>query len=153
MTRWRPSDRIRFKAIGLHWREGRLLAVEVLDDAGRLKGVRPLGGSVEFGETARDALVRELREELGVEARPVGPPIFMENLYVHEGAQGHEVMAIFDVTFPPDAFAGETRLEFHEDDGAPQTARWFALDELDRPGGPRLYPDGLGRRLRKAGRG
>jgi len=153
MTIWRPPARIRFKAIGLHWRGDALLAVEVLDDAGRVKGVRPPGGTVEFGETARDALARELREELDVEATPIGPPLFMENLYIHEGAPGHEVLAIFDVAFPPGAFAHETRIDFREDDGAPQTARWFPLGSLDLPGAPRLYPDGLKDRLTRDGRG
>ena len=66
MTRWRPQDRIRVKALGLHWRDGRLLAAEVTGDSGAIKGYRPLGGSVEFGETARSAVIREFREELGI---------------------------------------------------------------------------------------
>ena len=39
MTTWRPHPHIRVVAIGLHWRDGRLLAAEVRDDAGRIKGV------------------------------------------------------------------------------------------------------------------
>ena len=57
MTVWRPKPAIRVIAIGLHWRDDRLLAVEVNDDHGAVKGVRPLGGGVEFGETWRDALI------------------------------------------------------------------------------------------------
>ena len=45
-----PLAHIRVVAIGLHWRDGRLLAAEVRDDAGGIKGVRPLGGEVAFGE-------------------------------------------------------------------------------------------------------
>jgi hypothetical protein len=44
MTTWRLHSHIRVVAIGLHWRNDRLLAAEVRDDAGRIKGVRPLGG-------------------------------------------------------------------------------------------------------------
>jgi hypothetical protein len=51
MNIWRPSQNIRVIAIGLNWRGDRLLAVEVLNDEAKLKGVRPLGGGVEFGET------------------------------------------------------------------------------------------------------
>lgn len=150
MTVWRPAPRIRFKVLGLHWREGRLLAAEVLDDAGRVKGVRPLGGSVEFGETAEAAVVREFREELGVIVEVVGPPVFMENIYVHAGCPGHEVLAIFEVKFPDAAFANQTRIEFCEDDGSPCSAEWFALDTLDLPDRPRLYPDRLKVHLQKA---
>ena len=66
MSTWRPHPHIRVVALGLHWRGGRLLAAEVRDDAARIKGVRPLGGEIEFGESWRTALVREFNEELGV---------------------------------------------------------------------------------------
>ena len=61
MTPWLPSSTIRVKALGLHWRDGRLLASEVNRDDGTLKDVRPLGGTVEFGETWQDALIREFQ--------------------------------------------------------------------------------------------
>ena len=138
------------KALGLPWRAGRLLAAEVYDDAGALKGVRPLGGTVEFGETARAAVRREFQEELGVQIAVRGAPLVMENLYVHEGAQGHEVLFLFDISLPDSAFAGEAEICFREDNGARCTARWFDLAALDLPGGPALYPEGLKARLRGA---
>lgn len=149
MTIWRPQPLIRVKAIGLHWRNGRLLAAEVRDDSGRLKGVRPLGGSVEFGERAEDALIREFREELGIEVTPVGATFVMENLYRHEGAAGHEILFIQEVNFPDQCFENEYFIEFFEDNGSPEIARWFDLDDLDLPGGPMLFPSGLKDRLRQ----
>lgn len=149
MAIWRPAPTIRFKALGLHWRGDRLLAAEVLDDAGHVKGVRPLGGSVKFGETAETAVIREFWEELGIRAKIVSPPVFMENIYTHEGSLGHEVLAIFDIAFPDAAFAGQTRIAFHEENGAPCFAEWFALDTLDRPDRPKLYPAGLTAHLLK----
>ncbi|MGP9806203.1 NUDIX domain-containing protein, partial [Paracoccus sp. NSM] len=104
--------------MGLHWRDGRLLAAEVLDDAGRVKGVRPLGGTVEFGETVEVAVVREFQEELGITVKAVSPPTFMENIFVHESSLGHEIVAIFDVSFPPNIFVAEDRIQFTEDSGA-----------------------------------
>lgn len=150
MTTWRPAPTIRLKALGLHWRGDRLLAAEVLDDAGRVKGVRPLGGSVEFGETAEAAVIREFQEELGIKVKTLGPPFFMENIYTHEGSVGHEILAIFNVTLPPGAFADQTRVEFEEDNGATCFAEWFALDRLDLPGRPQLYPEGLKMHLGKS---
>ncbi|WP_102223478.1 NUDIX hydrolase [Acidimangrovimonas sediminis] len=143
MTRWRPPPQIRFKALGLHWREDRLLAAEVPDDAGRVKGVRPLGGTVHFGETAEAAVRREFAEELGIAIEVLGPPVFLENLYRHEGAPGHEILALFDVAFPEGAFDGVERIAFHEDEGTPCHAGWYAPDSLDQPGRIRLFPDGL----------
>src|SRR4051794_697255 len=66
MTTWRLHSHIRVVAISLHWRNDRLLAAEVRDDAGRIKGMRPLGGETEFGESWQAALVRNFHEELGI---------------------------------------------------------------------------------------
>ena len=117
MTRWRPAPGIRVKALGLHWRGDRLLAAEVCNDAGRLKGVRPLGGTVEFGETADAAVIREFQEELGITITTRGAPVWMENLFTHEGQPGHEIIAVFDVTFPPGTCPPDTRFSFAEDGG------------------------------------
>jgi 8-oxo-dGTP pyrophosphatase MutT (NUDIX family) len=143
MTGWRPHSHIRVVAIGLHWRGGRLLAAEVRDDAGRIKGVRPLGGEIEFGESWRAALMREFNEELGIDITITGEPLMMENIFMHEGATGHEVMFISEVAFPDGAFRDQDRIDFREDNGEQIIARWFDLDDLDVEGGPSLYPTGL----------
>lgn len=143
MTSWRPQQHVKVKAIGLHWREGKLLAAEVFDDHGQLKGVRPLGGGVEFGESWQTALAREFKEELNVDVEVNGPPHVMENIYTHHGATGHEVLFIGEVRFSAQAFAGQNVIEFLEDNGTPCTARWFDLTELDLADGPALFPAGL----------
>ncbi|WIW47298.1 NUDIX hydrolase [Bradyrhizobium sp. 62B] len=143
MTIWRPHSHIRVVALGLHWRGGRLLAAEVRDDAGRIKGVRPLGGEIEFGESWQTALVREFSEELGIDVAITSEPRMMENIFVHEGSTGHEVMFIAEVAFPDGAFAGQDRIDFREDNGEEIVARWFDLADLDVAGGPHLYPTGL----------
>ena len=151
MNRWRPSPQIRVKALGLHWRDGKLLAAEVRDDAGHIRGVRPLGGSVEFGETSREAVIREFQEELGITVTLIGAPIFFENIYTHEGTPGHEMLVLFEVTFPQEAFADVDRITFHEHDGTACMAQWHDLDQLDLPGGPQLFPTGLKAHLRSGG--
>ncbi|MDO5606357.1 MAG: NUDIX hydrolase [Paracoccus sp. (in: a-proteobacteria)] len=147
MSVWRPASQIRVKVIGLHWRAGRLLAAEVPDDSGRIKGVRPLGGTVEFGERAEDALRREFHEELGIAVAITGPAVVLENLFQHEGATGHEVIFAYPVTFPPGAFDGQDVIRFHEDSGTACVARWYDPARLDRPDGPALFPSGLKARL------
>ncbi|EBA16239.1 putative MutT/nudix family protein [Roseobacter sp. SK209-2-6] len=141
-TPWRPQPRIKVKALGLHWREGRLLAAEVYDDAGHLKGVRPLGGTIEFGETWQQALKREFLEELQVEVMVSGAPLVLENLYLHEGATGHEIIFAAAVEFPDGAFENLDEILFHEDNGQLCRARWFDLDALERDG-VAVFPDGL----------
>lgn len=64
MTVWRPAGFITVKALALVWQDSALLVSDVPDDLVRVKGVRPLGGTVEFGEPWRDAVQREFQEEL-----------------------------------------------------------------------------------------
>ncbi|MCH2165516.1 MAG: NUDIX domain-containing protein [Marinovum sp.] len=143
MTIWRPAARIRYKALGMHWRGDKLLAAEIEDDTGRVKGVRPLGGTVEFGETSEEALRREFKEELDVEITVESAPFFMENIYRHEGYLGHEILALYTVNLPKDAFANQTRIRFSEDNGQVCSAQWYDLSDLDQADGPALYPTGL----------
>ena len=101
--------------------------------------LRPLGGEVEFGETAAEALVREIREELGHEIRDLAQLAVLENLFRYEGEQGHEVVFVFDARFDDPSAYKRRELPLQEAvwDGA---ARWIDLDDL--PPDP-LYPKGL----------
>lgn len=146
MTIWRPHPHIRVKAIGLLWNGPRLLAAEVHNDDGDLKGVRPLGGSVEFGETWQAALKREFQEELGFEVQINSPPLVLESIYQHEGQMGHEVIFAADVSVKPDHTLPDKPISFREDNGMTCIARWFDLDDLDGDG-PDLYPTGLKQHL------
>ena len=67
MSKWRPAQLIQTKVIGICVNKGALLAMEVYDDKGKVKGVRPLGGLIEFGETRETAIAREFMEELNTE--------------------------------------------------------------------------------------
>lgn len=142
MTVWRPQHSIQVKALGLVWRQGRLLASEITRDDGTVKGVRPLGGRVEFGETWSVALVREFQEELGVHVEPTGAPLFLENIYAHQGSTGHEIVILSELLFPPEAYQGCETIEYREDNGELCRAGWFDVETLDC-GGLELYPNGL----------
>lgn len=149
MTIWRPHQSIRFKAIGLAWQQGRLLAAEVVEDCGRVKGVRPLGGTIEFGETWQDALKREFHEELKAPITITSPALVFENIYQHQGHLGHEVIFAADITLPDRRDLTADKIVFHEDNGVECTARWFALSALDT-GDLELYPTGLKAKLLEA---
>lgn len=142
MTKWRPRQRLRVIAIGLHWRGEALLAAEVPRDDGSIKGLRPLGGGVEFGETWAEALAREFDEELSVRIKITGPPLVLENIYEHEGVRGHEIVFAAPIEFEGQAFAHQDEIEGVEDNGARFRARWHRLDDLDSQG-LALYPTGL----------
>jgi ADP-ribose pyrophosphatase YjhB (NUDIX family) len=62
MAHWHPTSLVRPIAIGVVRRHKELLLMAVRNDDGHVSGWRPLGGSIEFGERAADALEREFAE-------------------------------------------------------------------------------------------
>jgi NADH pyrophosphatase NudC (nudix superfamily) len=146
VTVWRPSQQIRVKVIGLAWRKDQLLAAEVEDDSGRIKGVRPLGGAIEFGESREEALHREFQEELETDIRIVGPWHLLENIYEHHGATGHEYIFAADIELADASLYERDEIHYSELDETAATARWFGRDSL-RDVGIDLYPTGLDRLL------
>lgn len=79
------------------------------------------GGFLEVGEHPVDGLVREAKEELGVEIEVVGPPILLETHTY--GPDGHYVLSI---GFKASIVRGEPN---PTDDVA--TIRWVSAEELD----------------------
>ena len=123
-TVWRPRQTIRPVAIGVIRRGAELLVFDVRNDAGAIIGWRPLGGSIEFGERAEQALRREIFEEV---SEPVTEPrliAVLENLYTHHDVRGHEIIFVFETAFAnPETYRRE---QFDiKDAGAELTARWF----------------------------
>ena len=120
--------------------EQQLLVMRVCDDAGRTKGWRPLGGTIELGERAAATIERELREELDVavtSSRFVG---VLENIYEHEGAKGHELVMVHEVELEASAYEGDG-VRF-TDGGVDIETRWVPLPTFRR-GESELFPSGL----------
>lgn len=145
MTIWRPAQRIHAKVIGLVWYEARLLAAEVTTDNGKVKGVRPPGGLIEFGETREQALAREFREELGCDIAILSSWITLENLYEHEGALGHEFVFAANVRLMDPSYYHRREVRLIEHDNTVWIARWFDLNDL--PEAVDLYRHGLAEQL------
>jgi ADP-ribose pyrophosphatase YjhB (NUDIX family) len=97
---------------------------------------RLLGGHVEFGEQAAEAVVREIAEELRTELVDATLLGVVENVFTYAGAPGHEVVFVFAGTIA-DGVVAEEGGWF--DDGGPIRVEWRAVDA--HPDIP-LYPDG-----------
>lgn len=141
-NRWRPQGIVGCKVMGVCVHTARLLVMEVYNDRGRVKGARPLGGFVEFGETREQALKREFREELGTEIALLDDWRTYENIYTHAGKLGHEFLFGCSIALLNPELYTQERLVFSEDSGTENLARWISLQEFHR-GAIELFPTGL----------
>lgn len=57
---------------------------------------RPIGGTIEFGENSKEALVREIKEEIGQEIEESKLVAVIENIFGTEDDKGHEIDFIFE---------------------------------------------------------
>ncbi len=136
------SDLIRPIAICLFRKNNRLLVFLDHDDQKGDDFCRPLGGGISFGETSGEALVREIREELGAEIDNLQLLGVLENIFVYNGQPGHEIAFVYDAVLLDAALYEEEILEGWEDSGTSFTAQWLSLDEIHNRS-MRLVPDGL----------
>jgi len=138
-----PSGTIRPLVIAVFRQGDRILAAEAYDPLKDETFYRPLGGGIEFGELSRDALVREIREEIGAEVTDLRYLGTLENLFTFSGVPGHEIVLVYDAAFADRTLYGQAAIPGREDtldEGF--LAVWKHLDEFG-PGHPPLYPDGL----------
>ncbi|XVU28004.1 NUDIX hydrolase [Actinoplanes sp. CA-054009] len=101
---------------------------------------RPLGGGIDFGETAEAAVRRELREELGAELTDVRRLGVLENIFHGFGRDGHEIAFIFDCRLA-DQTIYERDLVGEILDDAGTKVMWRSLNSFDADSP--LYPVGL----------
>lgn len=122
------------------FRDGtRILVGQGFDDVKNETFMRPLGGAVEFGERAADALRREIREELGVEITDLTRLGVLENVFTYQGQPGHELVLVYDARFVDPGLYAKSSIPLNESvwDGR---ARWI---DLSTPPSHPLFPDGL----------
>ncbi|GAB1689823.1 NUDIX hydrolase [Krasilnikovia sp. M28-CT-15] len=136
---------IRSIALAVPRRGEDLLVFEHYDPTKNQRFYRPLGGGIEFGETAESAVRRELREELGVDLLDVRQLGVMENIFHGFGRDGHEIAFIFGCRLADQAlYERDIVGEILDDAGT--KVMWRALSSFT-PDSP-LYPDGLATLLR-----
>ena len=131
---------VRVKVICLFLHEGRLLAIDDFDPTKQQRFWVPVGGRVEFGESSRQAIIREVREELGAEINDLDLLGVLENLFTFDGGQGHEIVFVYDARFADVTMYSAGFLPGMEGDKAFE-AHWIDPNAPahNRP----LYPDGL----------
>lgn len=136
-----PAPRIRPLALCVFHHQGRILVNIFKDPITQQTLSRPLGGGIDFGERASDAVIREIDEELGQSISAVRLLGCLESLFTYDGKPGHEIVQVFDARFDDASLYEQPWLQGQESDGAPFRAKWCNLAELthDYP----LVPQGL----------
>jgi 8-oxo-dGTP pyrophosphatase MutT (NUDIX family) len=137
---------IRPLVICLFRRADKILVAEGYDSHKPETFYRPLGGRIEFGGYARQALDRELREEINAEVKDARYRFTLENIFTHNGEAGHEIVLVYDGTFVDESLYRREVIEGQEDSGVPFRAVWKSLAEIAAGDWP-LYPDRLLERL------
>lgn len=132
---------IRVIAICLFQHNDQILVFEGFDHAKGTHFYRPLGGGVDAGETSAEAIVREIREEVGAEITDLHLVGVLESLFTVNGRAGHEIVFVYDGRFVDESFYTRPLLEAVEDNDTILPATWRPLDSFDEH--HRLVPEQL----------
>jgi ADP-ribose pyrophosphatase YjhB (NUDIX family) len=128
---------IRPRVICVFRRGDRILVSFGVDPRTGGRYARTLGGAIEFGERAEDAVRREMREELGADI--LNPRLLgvLENIFELLGQRHHEIIFVFDAAFADTTLYDRAALQVNEA-ACIEPATWVPIDAFgdDLP----IYP-------------
>jgi 8-oxo-dGTP pyrophosphatase MutT (NUDIX family) len=120
---------IRVKALAWIEHEGKTFVVKMSDSVKGDDYYRSIGGSVEYGEMSREAVIREAMEELNTEIEVTGEVLVLENLFIHEGKKGHEINFVHPCRFLDERFYEDKIFRLVEANGEEFEAMWVPLKD------------------------
>lgn len=103
---------------------------------------RPIGGSCEFGEYAIEAIHREVKEELNTTIKNVKLEMVVENIFVCDGENGHEIDFIYKAEFEDKSFYEKKDYTLRESNGLEVKAFWMHKNDI-KSKKVRLVPEQL----------
>jgi len=136
------KKRIRPIALCVFLNNNRILVFEGYDKVKDEVFYRPLGGGIEFGETAEETVGRELMEEINVDVMDIRYLGTLENIYIFNGKSYHEIVMIHDGVLTNSGLYEQAVIVGEEANGDVIRAMWKRLDEFGE-GKSILYPNGL----------
>jgi 8-oxo-dGTP pyrophosphatase MutT (NUDIX family) len=135
------KPRIRNLALCVFRHRGRILVACLHDKTKNQDFYRPLGGGIKFGESAQEALVREIREELDCEIEEICLLGVLENRFVYDDRAGHEILFVFDAKFKDRSLYSLKHVPAHEGDDRMIKTKWINPGRKNRK--KPLYPEGM----------
>ena len=106
---------------------------------------RLIGGSLEPGETHREAVVREVREELAASIRDLTYLDVVESIFTVDGRAGHEIVFVYTGRLDPEPPRRGAVLS--ESDGTVLPVAWRPVADADEP--LPLYPEAAATLVRR----
>ncbi len=103
---------------------------------------RPLGGGIEFSETGKMALEREIKEEINQDITVSELQDCYENIFTYEGQKGHEIVMLYSAEFKNKSVYQQQELDIYESGVVIGKAVWRSVAEI-KAEGAMLYPSGL----------
>ena len=110
------SDSIRPIALGIAKKGNKILVGIGYDKVKNQTFYRALGGGIEFGETSKDAVKREFKEEIHADVT-VGELLdVIENIFTYQGKTGHEIVFLYSIKIPEDTYKDEYEIDDEDDE-------------------------------------
>ncbi len=137
------ENRTRKVALGFTLKNNKLLVEKGFD---KIKGItfyRCIGGGIEENELPINAVKREFYEELNFNIIVNKELGIIDNTFVYNGKQGHEIVYLFDITIPNDNHKEKYTII---DNGTTFYGEWIDIDEF-KEGKKILFPKDMIRYL------
>jgi len=131
-------DKIRPLALAIIRKGDKILVQPGYDSKKDQKFYRPPGGGIEFGEKGIEALKREFIEEFNSELDNINFLGFLENIFVFDGKNGHEIIMVYKADLKKESLYKEKSIKILDKGNA--YAIWEDIKVLKDS---RLYPDGI----------
>lgn len=121
-------DQIRPNALAIVRKDGLLLAAKGTDEATGFVFYRLMGGGIEFGELAIEALKRELKEELNATVIHERFLSVVENVFEFNSRKKHEITFLYEADLEEESIYRQERIAVL--DKADFYAEWISIDDI-----------------------
>ncbi|MBM7096106.1 NUDIX hydrolase [Bacillus sp. H-16] len=126
------ENEIRTLAVCVFSNNGSILVAEGYDYVKDEYFYRPVGGGIDHGEKSEDAVVREVKEELGTSVKGVTYLGTIENIFTFNGKTGHEIVQVYDAAFTDPAYYDKESFEGVESNGEMFKLLWISIEDMKK---------------------